>query len=246
MRLKPLQTGFCASFAVHAVFFGIAAAVGFRLHPPAIQEEKTPLVVTFIDAPDEPETSKPAPAGKVSASVPTPISAPVTPIAPTKPEPVKVQALIETPKPVRPMTPTPAAPAQLTMREEPPARVPPPALHPAVRGDGGASMPGRDGATSEGNPGVTVQAHPSYLKNPEPEYPLAARRRREQGVVILKATVTATGRVAAVEVERRSGFPLLDESALKTVRGYEFEPARRGGTPVESQIEVPVRFKLTE
>jgi protein TonB len=43
-----------------------------------------------------------------------------------------------------------------------------------------------------------------------------------------------------------SGFPRLDEAALQAARSWEFEPARVGSLAVKSDIEVPVRFKLTD
>jgi protein TonB len=88
-------------------------------------------------------------------------------------------------------------------------------------------------------------AQPNYLKNPEPLYPLLARRHNQQGIVLLTVKVTAQGRVSHVELKQSSGFPVLDEAALQAVRYWEFEPARIGSLGVESQIEVPVRFILT-
>jgi periplasmic protein TonB len=89
-----------------------------------------------------------------------------------------------------------------------------------------------------------VKARPNYLKNPEPIYPLAARRRHQEGLVLLAVIATTRGRAARVEVKQSSRFPLLDETAIQAVRGWEFEPARIGALAVESEIEVPVRFKL--
>ncbi len=90
-----------------------------------------------------------------------------------------------------------------------------------------------------------MQAQPNYLKNPEPLYPLLARRRNQQGIVLLTVKVSAQGRVSRVELKQSSGFPVLDEAASQAVRRWEFEPARIGSLGVESQIEVPVRFVLT-
>jgi len=84
------------------------------------------------------------------------------------------------------------------------------------------------------------------LKNQEPHYPAAARRRHQEGLVLLTVTVDAQGRVGRAGVKRTSGFPLLDEAALQSVRTWEFDPARLGSQPVESEIEVPVRFKLAD
>ena len=91
-----------------------------------------------------------------------------------------------------------------------------------------------------------VKARPNYLRNPEPPYPLLARRRRQEGTVLLSVRVTENGRAALVNLKTSSGYPLLDEAALRAVRDWEFDPARAAGIAVESQIEVPVRFVLKD
>jgi protein TonB len=63
-------------------------------------------------------------------------------------------------------------------------------------------------------------------------------------VVIVNVEVDADGRAADVSLSRSSGFPLLDQAALEAVRRWTFEPAREGGFPVASRVDVPVRFSL--
>lgn len=89
-----------------------------------------------------------------------------------------------------------------------------------------------------------VQARARYRRNPAPDYPEEARRLRQEGVVLLRVQVNARGRVDEAEVERSSGSPSLDQAATRAVRRWEFEPARRGDTPVASTVTVPVRFRL--
>ena len=87
-------------------------------------------------------------------------------------------------------------------------------------------------------------AKPNYLRNPPPNYLAESRKLREEGVVLLKVSVTAEGRAADVQLQRSSGFARLDDAALKAVRRWEFNPARSGSTPVACAVEVPVRFGL--
>jgi protein TonB len=68
----------------------------------------------------------------------------------------------------------------------------------------------------------------------------------QQGVVLLTVQVGADGHASDVTLSRSSGFPLLDQAALRTVRQWRFYPARAGGLPVASQVEVPVRFSLAQ
>ena len=91
----------------------------------------------------------------------------------------------------------------------------------------------------------SVRDHPVYRKNSKPIYPLIARRRGEEGTVLLNVRVTATGKASRVEIKESSGFPILDTAALEGVRRWKFEPARTNSACVESEIEVPIRFKLS-
>ncbi|MDB6029407.1 MAG: TonB family protein [Verrucomicrobiales bacterium] len=93
-------------------------------------------------------------------------------------------------------------------------------------------------------PGVTAQ--PRYRENPEPAYPPSAKRRREEGTVVLSVAVTATGSPEAVVVKESSGFAALDDAAKNAVRNWKFEPARSTDQPVASKVEVPVRFQLSK
>jgi protein TonB len=109
-------------------------------------------------------------------------------------------------------------------------------------GRGGAGT--GDGSGGDGSDG---SARPAYGSNPKPPYPLAARRLGVEGVVTLEVLVRPDGSPAEVRVQSSSGSPLLDESALDTVRTrWRFLPARRGNVPVESRVTFPVRFRLSE
>lgn len=63
----------------------------------------------------------------------------------------------------------------------------------------------------------------------------------------IRVRVGADGSVERAELAESSGFDALDDAALMTVRRrWRFVPARRGGSPVESWVLVPIRFALTE
>jgi protein TonB len=47
-----------------------------------------------------------------------------------------------------------------------------------------------------------------------------------------------------VELERSSGSTHLDTAALETVKGWRFNPARRGTEAVEGWVLVPIVFRL--
>lgn len=85
----------------------------------------------------------------------------------------------------------------------------------------------------------------AYLQNPPPAYPRSARRAGDQGTVVLRVLVSIEGVAARVELERSSGSASLDSAALDAVQRWRFVPARRGATPVEAWVKVPVVFRLT-
>jgi protein TonB len=78
-----------------------------------------------------------------------------------------------------------------------------------------------------------------------PAYPETARRRGEQGRVILQVNVSADGLPVTVSVAESSGYPVLDAAAQAAVQRWRFVPATRGGASVPAVAEVPVRFRLT-
>lgn len=88
------------------------------------------------------------------------------------------------------------------------------------------------------------KAFPRYGFNPKPPYPDLARRRGYEGTVILSVLVSRDGSAASVRVAQSSGYSVLDRSALETVAGWRFVPAKLDGEPVEMEVEVPVRFQL--
>jgi protein TonB len=91
-----------------------------------------------------------------------------------------------------------------------------------------------------------TEAIPNYRSNPLPEYPRLARRKHWEGVVWLLVDVTSEGSVDDLEVEQTCGHKLLDRAAERTVKRWQFTPATRAGTPVSSQVRIPVRFRLED
>jgi TonB family protein len=87
---------------------------------------------------------------------------------------------------------------------------------------------------------------PRYLNAARPSYPLMARMRGYEGVVLLAVQVLPDGRAGEVRIKKSSGYVLLDQSALNAVRAWRFEPARKMDTPLVMTVDIPVRFSLNE
>jgi protein TonB len=79
------------------------------------------------------------------------------------------------------------------------------------------------------------------------DYPLRARRLRQEGTAEVVVKVGADGKVKDVSVSRSSGHRVLDEEAVERVRSVlplpKAPPDLRGR---EFSIQVPISFKLVE
>ena len=80
--------------------------------------------------------------------------------------------------------------------------------------------------------------------NPKPAYPFVARRRGQEGQVVLKVEVLPDGTAGRVEIDRSSGSRSLDDAARHAVARWRFLPARRGNKAVTALVTVPIRFSL--
>ena len=81
------------------------------------------------------------------------------------------------------------------------------------------------------------------IYNPAPIYPETARQNDWEGRVVLNAVITADGKVKQLTVKRSSGFRLLDQTALKTVRTWIFKSSASAYAADRSRL-IPLEFKL--
>jgi len=94
--------------------------------------------------------------------------------------------------------------------------------------------------------GEVSLAIPRYRENPHPAYPMIARIRGYEGIVLISAEVLADGHVGYVKLKKSSGYSVLDQSALNAVRKWIFEPARKMNTPLSTYVDIPLRFSLND
>jgi protein TonB len=114
-------------------------------------------------------------------------------------------------------------------------------------GDGSGSGTGSGIGTGRGSGrGGPGGASPKYGENPKPPYPLEARNKGYQGRVLLKVEVLPDGRVGEIELKESSGYEVLDESALATVKKWRFIPARKGKVAISCWVNVPITFQLKD
>lgn len=86
---------------------------------------------------------------------------------------------------------------------------------------------------------------PKFKKRFQPDYPPTSRRLGEEGSVVLQVLVGTDGKVQDGKVQTSSGFPRLDEAALKhALRAWRFTPGTEDGAPVTAWHSVKVTFKI--
>jgi protein TonB len=138
----------------------------------------------------------------------------------------------------------PSRPDALTVPEKPPA-----ASKPVVKRKQPLKLQTAETQIAIPTPpeevGVEVDELPRKLAaNSPPVYPATEHRLGIEGRVILRVTISSTGRAAALRIETSSGSTALDQSAVAAVRGWRFSPAIRSGKAVEFEILVPVNFSI--
>jgi len=107
-------------------------------------------------------------------------------------------------------------------------------------------LDGEDRRTPDPVAEPDVRAQPAYGATPRPDYPERARELGQEGTVILLVLVDKDGSVAEAEVDKSSGYSLLDGSALATVkRKWQFKPGTVNGNPVASRVRVPISFRIS-
>jgi len=84
---------------------------------------------------------------------------------------------------------------------------------------------------------------PHAIFAPDPEYTEQARKKKIQGTVVVKLTVTVDGTTRDIKVVNGVGYG-LDEKAVETVSRWKFSPALKDGQPIEKEITVEVAFHL--
>jgi protein TonB len=156
--------------------------------------------------------------------------------------PAKPGATQTTDPPTTESAPTASAPLDVvSSAQAPPSRV--------TAGDDVASQTTADpqtplsGAVPSRPLATEVVTPPARIRTVSSEYPQAALAAQLEGDVLLEAVVTAEGKVSDVSIVR-SVHPLLDESARKAVRQYEYTPARRNGVAQAATVRMTVSFRL--
>ncbi len=168
-------------------------------------------------------------------------------ITPPKPKPVARQERVTRAQEVPVLAARPSAqePVVNETKVVPPVPLPPIQTPPAPAQTSSVSQAMPVAAAASTLP-TSPRFDADYLDNPKPVYPPLSRREREQGKVLLRVFVEASGAAGRVELATSSGFERLDKSALAAVSRWRFVPARQGSETVAAWVTVPIIFSLKE
>jgi TonB family protein len=90
--------------------------------------------------------------------------------------------------------------------------------------------------------------HPPVLTPPvlkkamTPVYPRTAMMANHVGVMVMKISVRASGKVSDVSLVKTAGFNELDQAAMFPAHFWYFTPATADGVATDSTIRIPVSF----
>ena len=84
---------------------------------------------------------------------------------------------------------------------------------------------------------------PKYEERVPPEYPFAAKKRGQEGTVVLRLSIDELGMLQNVEVMEATD-PVFIDAAVASVRKSFFIAAKSNNRAVASQAILPIHFKL--
>ncbi len=197
------------------------------LQVPAVRQaagQLAPMMVDLVAPTPEAPKPPPSPPPPPPPTVQPKTAPPPAPVIAAAPPPVPQPAPTFTappPPPEPPALPAPTAPPA------PPAPPVPPAPAPAA-------------------PRQVVLTDTDWIRVPQLDYPLASKRLREQGVVLVRALIDTRGVPRQVQLHKSSGFARLDQEALGKAVTARVKPRTENGVPFEFWIVMPLAFELED
>ena len=178
-----------------------------------------------------------------------PPEAPAPPAEPAPPPPVEAPKPIERPKPKKLATPKRIPDTVLPESDRPLQEASGAGPADGIAG-GTGTAPARPPPPPPPPPPVVKPPKPQPIvlpvaqSTPQPKYSSMARRKGIEGVVMVEFDVLENGSVANIKIV--SGAPELWDTVVKTVGGWRFKPASRGGHPLRYRVQQRIIFSLQD
>ncbi|ABZ78156.1 TonB family protein [Shewanella halifaxensis HAW-EB4] len=90
-----------------------------------------------------------------------------------------------------------------------------------------------------------VDKAPELLRFIQPKMPVAGRKFKGGGRVLLRLIVEADGVVSQAQVLEAKPKQVFDQSAVEAARRWRFKPAVLSGEAVRVFVDVPINFKVS-
>ena len=98
--------------------------------------------------------------------------------------------------------------------------------------------------TAEKAPAPIIPAVANFASCAKPNYPRESLRNEHTGTVTLNFKISADGKVEDSNINKSSGYPLLDEAAREGISKCQFRPATQGGKPVPAWMHMQYVWTL--
>ena len=172
------------------------------------------------------------------------------PLPPPPPPPKVVPARMPPPAPLIAAAPPPVPQPAPPFSAPPPSPEPPalaaPTTPPASPASPLSLAPPLPPAPAPAAPRQVLLTETDWIRVPQLDYPLASKRLREQGVVLVRALIDLRGLPRQVQLQKSSGFARLDQEALAKALTARVKPRTDNGLPFEFWIVMPLAFELEE
>jgi len=243
-RSHALRWG--GSLALVLLLHGIAAWLLLPRHASVDAGGPPPAAVMIDLAPlPTPSPPQPAPPEPVLQPQTQPQAAPELPPPPeiempqVEPSPAPKPAVVLPPKPLQRPKPKPVEHPSEVAPERPP-----PAAAPAVNAP--AAPAAAPSAASAAASRTTWQSQLVGWLERYKRYPRAAREQSQEGTAYLRFAIDRQGHVLSAQIEKGSGFSLLDEEVLELVQRAQPLPPPPPEVPgAQIVLTVPVQFSLS-
>jgi len=89
-----------------------------------------------------------------------------------------------------------------------------------------------------------VDQKPVSLATLKPNYPYKAKRMGIEGYVTVQFLVDRNGKTQSLKIVEARPRGVFDEAVRKTVPRWRFKPGKKAGQPVDTWVEMTIRFEL--
>ena len=213
----------------HALFATVNMS---RLVPP--NEPPKAFIIDLVTPPPPP----------IAINNPTPVPPPPVPpppVKPVKPAPVNPPEKVEVPTPVAPVITQESSPVTATL-SVPEKKAEPTKVEPTLAPTPPPTPPTPIDTQQERNQYGALLAQEIARHK---QYPMLAKKTRQQGSVILQVKITHLGKLIAAQVQQSSGYELLDNQAMEMVKkATPFSPPPNELGDQDLTLLVAVSFRL--